>query len=150
MLFAAGAEVVDGGEDGHAGEQGDGPSDHAPEDEDDVAEFVVGVVDHPGLDLMAEDDDQGGQRERNQSDGHEEEGAKDAARICPIFAREAIGAAEAFHEREHHASNTHQLVSRAIKGDLEKLLGAVHLGGKKDASAPSPMWESTQQARTNQ
>jgi len=47
VLLAPGAEVVKCAEDADAGEQRNRPTDHAPEEQYDVAQFVAGIVDHP-------------------------------------------------------------------------------------------------------
>jgi hypothetical protein len=74
-----------------------------PEDEHHGAQLVFGVIDHPRLDLVTEDDHEGGQRQRNQGDGHKEHGPKPAPPKAPILGREPVGAAKALHQRQHHA-----------------------------------------------
>ena len=68
-LLVTCAEVVEGGEDGDAGDESDGPANDAPEDQHDETQLVVGVEDHPVLDLVAEDDHDGGEGERKQGEG---------------------------------------------------------------------------------
>ena len=68
-----------------------------------MAQLVVGIVDHPALDLMAEDDHQRGQREGNQRDWHKQQGPQPAAPKAPIMEREPVGAAKALHQRQHYA-----------------------------------------------
>ena len=101
-LLVAGAEVIEGGEDGDAGEESDGPANDAPENEHDETQFVVGVEDHPVLDLVAKDDHDGGEGERNERHRDEEHSAKAELPKAPGVAREVICPSEAFHEGEHH------------------------------------------------
>ncbi len=89
------AEVVDHSEYGHAREHGDDPSHQAPDKEDVQPKVVVRVLDHPSLDLVAEDDDKGSEEHRHQGDGNEAEGNDALAPEVPRAARQTIGAAEA-------------------------------------------------------
>ena len=56
QLGAPGAEMIKSGKDGGDGRERDQPADAAPEEDDEMMQFMAGVFDHPMFDLVAEDD----------------------------------------------------------------------------------------------
>ena len=68
-----------------------------------MTQLVVRSSNHPMLNLMAEDKHQRGQREGNMHDGNQQQRAHPPLPESPFAARKTIGAAKAFHQREHHA-----------------------------------------------
>ena len=103
MFGAPRAEVVERSKHGEDGDKADRPADQAPKDDDDVAQVVTGIVDHPVLDLMAEDDDQRSQPRGTSTMKYQHEAADAAAPEGPAFGRKPIGAAKSLHEGKHDA-----------------------------------------------
>ena len=68
-----------------------------------MAHVVAGVVDHPQLDLVAEDDQQRCYRQRNHGDGQKQQCAQAPAPESPGLGWQQVGAAKTLHEREHDA-----------------------------------------------
>jgi hypothetical protein len=58
---------------------------------------MAGVLNHPCLELAAEDQHQGSQRQRKEHDGHQQQGALPPLPEAPIVARLPVGAAKAIH-----------------------------------------------------
>jgi hypothetical protein len=98
-----GAEMVDNAQDAYTSDKGDRPAHGEPEDEHVAAEFVVGVLDHPELNLVAEDDEERGAAHGDEATGNEKDGQDPLIPEIPGLAVEFIGAQEAFHERQHDA-----------------------------------------------
>ncbi len=94
MFLAPGSKMVECGEDGGAGHERDRPADHAPEHQNHETQLVCSALDHPGLDLMAENNHEGGQGQGKQRDRHKQQRANAPAPEAPIVNRQTIGAAK--------------------------------------------------------
>ena len=101
--MARDAEVVDEHNGHDAGDERDAPANKTPEENDVEMEIVVGVGDHPLLDEVAEGEEGSGGGHGNHGSRHEEDGGGALLPESPDAARDAIGAAETFHEGKQDA-----------------------------------------------
>jgi hypothetical protein len=66
-------------------------------------QFMIGVLDHPKLDGLAEDQHRGGDGKRKQHNRHQQQGAQAQLPAVPSFFGKLVGAAKAFHQGQHDA-----------------------------------------------
>ncbi len=102
-----------------------------------MAQFVAGIVDHPQFNLVAEGDHQRSQRQRNQHDGYQQEGASAASPEAPALGRKAVGAAKALHEREHDAEAGKKAEGGGGENDLAGVELVIEDGGLDEVKGVS-------------
>jgi hypothetical protein len=135
-----GSEVVDDTQDAHTGDQGNCPAHGGPENQHVGAELMVGVVDHPKFNLMAEDDEECGAAHGDQATGDEKNGQYALMPESPGLAIQLVGPQEALHQRQHdaHCGNGadddggDEHLNRPLMLVLQVRLGEVHGVGGQD------------------